>query len=112
MDIEQIKSAPLATLKREFGDPLRIIISPKGSISLVHGPLPYRRVLTEIAAQTGDSVNLMDHGEHVMLVDDIGHKSGKPLNAIATALYWEKCGGPVEHTIVGTVYVCPDEDFA
>jgi hypothetical protein len=109
--LEDLAPDPLRALKREFGDPLRLLITPDGTIANLGAVmLPYRSVLARIGAQTSDHVNLMDQGLHVMLIDD--KQAGKPLNLIATAIYWQKCGGAVPHTIHGAVYVCPDEDFA
>jgi hypothetical protein len=64
-----------------------------------------------ISADTLDTVTLRDR-VHVMLVDDQGHQKQLPPNQKATDHYWERCGGPNDHYIVGDVVIVPDEDFA
>lgn len=113
MSIHDQLTNVLANLKREHSHDhsLRIVISPKGTITPMAARIDYKRIKTELAADTTDSVVLVDR-THVMLVDDLGHKIGKPVNPLATALYWERCGCQNDHVIRGSVYVCPDEDFA
>jgi len=48
----------------------------------------------------------------VMLLDDLGHSKGLPLNPKACALYWANCRPGTTHPIVGDVVIVPDEDFA
>jgi Domain of unknown function (DUF3846) len=74
-------------------------------------PLTMADIRDLIGAQTTDQVVLVD-GRHVMIVDDQGHAKGLPLNETGTRLYWERCGGEVDHYIVGDVVVVPDSDFA
>ena len=54
----------------------------------------------------------MPDDTHVMIVHDAGHAKKLPVNNVATALYWEKCGRAVAHAIRGDVVLVPDEDFA
>ena len=111
MEFNKLATDPLGYLKREFGRELRLLITPDGIIANIGMALPYADIKRRMTADTTDTVNLLDR-EHVMLVDDHGQRKSLPINPIATALYWQRCGGPVEHTIVGPVYIVPDEDFA
>lgn len=67
-----------------------------------------------IGADTIDVVSLRHMGEprHVMLVDDGGHESRRPVNHEATRLYWANCRPGTTHQIVGDVVIAPDSDFA
>lgn len=77
--------------------------------------LPAKLTMTEVRDRIGaealDTVILAD-GVHVMLVDDSGAIDGKSVNGRATALYWQKCGGPVDWAICGDVVIVPDSDYA
>ncbi len=79
--------------------------------------LPERQSMTIlrglIGADTLDTVNLrhMGHPLHVMLLDDLGHPKGLPVNAEATRLYHANCRPNTTHTIRGDVVVVPDKDF-
>lgn len=66
-----------------------------------------------IGAGTLDTVNLRHMGQpaHVMVVDDLGHDRGLPVNAEATRLYHANCKPGTTHTIRGDVVVVPDADF-
>lgn len=40
-----------------------------------------------------------------MVVDDLGHAKGLPVNALATQAYWNACKPGTHHAIRGTVIV-------
>lgn len=63
-----------------------------------------------IGAECLDFVTLADR-VHMMLVDDLGHQRGLPVNAKATALYLQRCRPGTDHQIVGNVVIVPDSDF-
>jgi hypothetical protein len=65
-----------------------------------------------IGAELLDTVNLRDAHGHVMLVDDLGHRKGLPINMKATALYLTVCRPETKHQIRGDVVIVPDGDFA
>jgi hypothetical protein len=66
-----------------------------------------------IDASSLDTVSLRHMGQpaHVMLLDDLGHDRGLPVNAEATQLYHANCRPGTTHTIRGDVVVVPDADF-
>jgi hypothetical protein len=88
---------------------MRVILRANGAMEMVFHALNVDEIEREIGADCLDTVSLL-HGV-VMLCDDVGHKKGLALNEAATQLYWSKCGGQVDHYIVGDVYLCPDDDF-
>jgi len=55
-----------------------------------------------------DTVNLRDG--RVMVVDDLGHPNGKPVNRKATALYHGICRPGTTHQIVGDVAIVVDAE--
>lgn len=67
-----------------------------------------------IGAECLDTVSLRHMGSpaHVMLVDDLGHDKGLPVNEEATRLYHLNCRPGTTHQIRGDVVVVPDLDFA
>jgi hypothetical protein len=90
---------------------VRALLRADGTHIELEGPLSIREIVALIDAEAVDTVRLSD-GIHVMVVDDAGHAKELPVNTAATYLYWDKCGGPVEHVMVGDVVVVPDADFA
>lgn len=66
-----------------------------------------------INASTLDTVNLRHMGVpgHVMVLDDLGHDRGLPVNAEATRLYHANCKPGTTHQIRGDVVVVMDSDF-
>lgn len=90
---------------------MRKLIHSDGSETDLIVPHQICQIKDLIGADMLDNVLLKDR-EHVMLVDDIGHKKGLPINKKATDLYWEKCGGQNDHVIRGDVVIVPDNDFA
>jgi ornithine carbamoyltransferase len=89
---------------------MRKIIRTNGEEVQLDKPQSIADVEKLIGADVLDTVSLRDR-VHVMLVDDLSHKKGLPINQAATELYWEKCGRPVDHVIRGDVVVVPDSDF-
>ena len=77
------------------------------------GPLTIKTCEHLINAGTLDTVSLRHMGSplHVMLLDDLGHKKGLPVNTEATALYHANCRPGTTHTIRGDVIVVPDHEF-
>lgn len=80
----------------------------------VKQPLSMAEVHKLIGADTLDTVSLRHMGEppHVMLVNDLGHSKGLPVNVEATKLYHANCVPGTQHQIRGNAVVVPDEDFA
>jgi hypothetical protein len=93
---------------------MRQIIRADGTTEDIPGPLRLSEIKTRLGIDTFDTVNLrhMGHPAHVMLVDDLGHPNGLPVNAEATKLYHANCKPGTTHTIRGDVIVVPDMDFA
>jgi len=71
--------------------------------------VPYVSIRALIGAETLDTVNLRDG--RVMLVDDLGHAKGKPLNQRATDLYHGICVPGTTHQIVGDVAIIIDAEI-
>lgn len=94
----------------ELRKAIRKLIRADGTEISFGAPLTLRQIHAKLSASELDTVRLTD-GVHVMLVDDLSHMKGLPVNEAATQLYWEKCGGPVDHVIVGDVVIVPDRDF-
>jgi hypothetical protein len=90
---------------------MRKLILARGGESEIFGFISLKDIRTLINAELLDFFMLRD-GIHICAVDDMGHKKGLPLNAEATALYWDKCGAPNDHVIRGDVVIVPDEDYA
>ena len=89
---------------------MRKLIPVEGNITEFALPLTMKTIHSLIKADTVDSFTLTDR-MHVCIVDDIGIAKSLPMNVRATAMYWERCGGPNSHMIRGDVFVCPDSDF-
>jgi hypothetical protein len=92
--------------------PTRRLIRTDGTTLDIGEPIDMLAVEIMLGANCDcfDTVLLAD-GIHVMILDDLGHRKGLPLNKAATLLYWERCGGPNDHCIVGDVVIAPDSDF-
>lgn len=88
----------------------RKIICADGTEISLDKPISTAQAAEMIGAACLDKVTLAD-GVHVMLVDDLGHQRGLPVNAKATALYHERCRPGTTHQIVGNVVIVPDTDF-
>jgi hypothetical protein len=79
--------------------------------------LPTGRSIKELSVMINadilDTVSLHHMGQplHVMILDDLGHDKGLPVNPEATKLYWANCKPGTTHNILGDVIVVPDEDF-
>ena len=89
---------------------MRRLIPVEGEVVEYPSPIGMNQIRKLIGADTMDSFNLFDR-RYVVLVDDAGHAKNLPVNIRATAMYWERCGGPNSHTIRGPVFLCPDSDF-
>jgi len=89
---------------------MRKLIRVNGDETDFEAPVSMHEICKHIGCEWIDTVNLAD-GVHVMIIDDTGLIDGKPLNQKATELYWQKCGGPVDHFIAGDVFITPDADF-
>jgi hypothetical protein len=89
----------------------RILIKANGLVQRFHAPLTFKEIETLIRASALDHVNLKD-GVHCMYVDDFGASKPLPFNFLATALYFEKCGGPVDWFLKGDVVVVPHSDYS
>lgn len=90
---------------------IRKLIKTDGTETDLPAKVSRQEIVKLIGAETLDSFMLKDR-KHVALVDDLGHLKGLPFNKKATAMYWERCGGEVDHVVVGDVVVVPDSDFA
>ena len=93
---------------------MRKLIRADGTTQDLPAPLSIEKCEQLIHADTLDTVNLRHMGEprHVMLLDDLGHKQGLPVNTEATALYHANCRPGTTHQIRGDVIVVPDSDFS
>lgn len=87
----------------------RELIKVDGTREPSPAPRSMAQIQKAIGSTTCDAVNLRNG--FVMIVDDLGHVFGKPMNNEATKLYWAVCRPGTTHTIVGDVFVCPDADF-
>lgn len=74
---------------------------PNRAINVIH---------TFLRAEVLDTVNLRDG--RVMMVDDLGHSKGLPVNEKATELYHGICKPGTTHQIVGDVAIVVDADLA
>ena len=85
-----------------------MVLRPDGSTSALHEPVTYNAAACHIGADVLDVARVrpdITQGRPVhMLVDDLGHAKGLPLNPLATLLYGS--GWP----ILGTAVVLDDND--
>jgi hypothetical protein len=51
------------------------------------------------------------HDGRIMLVDDSGLIDNKPINKVATAMYWGVCWPGTTNPICGDVVIANDKDF-
>jgi hypothetical protein len=93
---------------------MRALIKADGTRRELVGPHAMADLRAMIGADSLDTVNLrhLGHPPQVMLVDDLGHAKGLPVNVQATQLYLANCRPGTPHVIRGDVVVVPDDDFA
>jgi pyrroline-5-carboxylate reductase len=89
----------------------RMILRTTGEVVELDQRVPIEQLAAIIGCECAHVVMLADR-LHVMYVDDNGVDKGLSHNVAATALYWQKCGGPVDAAIYGDVVVVPDSDYA
>ncbi|AOY93804.1 hypothetical protein BKK79_19865 [Cupriavidus sp. USMAA2-4] len=89
---------------------IRKVIHADGTEVTLDGPRTIEQIRHRIGADTLDVVRLRDRA-HMMIVDDLGHPKGLPVNEKATQLYWEVCRPGTTHQIRGSVVIVPDSDF-
>lgn len=91
----------------------RVIRAGTDVIEAIPAPITIDQGATLIGADTLDTVRLRHLGAPtmVMLVDDGGHARGRPVNTMATHLYWANCVPGTTHEIRGDVVIAPDSDF-
>jgi hypothetical protein len=91
---------------------MRMLIKSDGTEVPLSRPHKMDELSKLIGAKILDTVTLIDR-RHVMIVNDLGHRLGLPVNEKATAHYHAKCRpGSNPPPIVGDVVIVPDEDFA
>ena len=90
---------------------MRKLIRTDGTTQEFDKPLSLSEIERLIGCEGTDSIMPKDR-IHVMCIDDWGATKGLPVNAQATKLYYEKCGGAVDWFIHGNVVIVPDRDFA
>lgn len=92
---------------------MRRLIRTDGTTADHDQPKDINAVRELIGANVLDTVILRHLGQplHVMIVNDLGHRHGLPVNAEATRLYLANCVPGTTHEIRGDVFVAPDEDF-
>lgn len=92
-----------------------IILPAMGGMLIINAAKPTMKLIQElIEAQGVDTVSLRSRGAplRVMVVDDLGHPKGLPINEAATALYHEQCRpGSNPPPIRGDVAIVFDHDF-
>lgn len=91
----------------------RRLIAIDGTETAIETPISMAEIKRRIGADTLDSVQLRHLGRPtmMMLLDDRGHETRRPVNAKATALYHANCYPGTTHTIRGDVVIAPDSDF-
>jgi hypothetical protein len=93
-----------------FKAPIRCVFRADGDYQILTGPQSMAQIEALIDCETCDTVMLSDR-VHVMVVDDLGHKRGRPINTVATELYRDaRPGSP--WVIRGDVVIVPDSDYA
>lgn len=92
---------------------MRYLLRADGTRVDLVGPIGFLDARKMIGAETCDVVSLrhLGHPLHVMLLDDLGHVRGLPVNVEATKLYHANCRPGTTHQIVGDVLVVPDGDY-
>ncbi len=89
----------------------RKVIRADGTEELLDRPHTMREINALIKGSGTDTVSLRDAHTHVLIVDDLGHAKGSPINDKATQLYWSVCRPGTKHVIRGDVVIAPDHDF-
>lgn len=97
----------MTPLKLERG--MRLLIRTDGSTQMLEGKQSFSTIYQLIGCDCLDTVSLA-HGL-VMLVDDTGIIYQKPVNPIATGLYYAKCQHVTPNSIHGDVVIVPDADY-
>lgn len=92
---------------------MRALIKADGTRQDLETRLSMADIKRLINAGSLDTVNLRHMGQpaHVMVVDDLGHDRGLPVNDEATRLYHANCKPGTTHQIRGDVVVVMDSDF-
>jgi len=92
---------------------VRQVLRADGRVEELTRPVTIGEVAFLIGAVDSglDTVSLRRDGL-VMLVDDLGHDKGSPINEAATKLYRSVCVPGTTHVIRGDVVVTFDNDFA
>lgn len=92
---------------------MRVLIKADGT----RQQLELRQTMADIKrlinASSLDTVNLRHMGApgYVMVLDDLGHDRGLPVNVEATRLYHLNCRPGTTHQIRGDVVMVLDSDF-
>jgi hypothetical protein len=89
---------------------VRAILHADGRVTNLSAPITVAEICKVVGARICGAVMLHDR-THAMYYHDRGIAAGLPRNGAATALYWDKCGGPVDAAIYGDVVVVPDSDY-
>ena len=93
-----------------FKAPIRCVFRADGTYKALEGPQSMAQIEALIGCETCDTVMLSDR-VHVMVLDDLGHKRGLPINTVATELYRD--ARPASPWVIrGDVVVVPDSDYA
>lgn len=90
---------------------MRMFIDTNGETTKFDKPVSMDEIRRLLRTQQTHSFMLRDR-VHVLIMDDFAATKELPVSIPGTALYWEKCGGPVDWHIRGPVFVAPDSDFA
>lgn len=93
----------------ELWPEMRVLIRTDGSTQMLEGKQSFSTIYQLIGCDCLDTVSLA-HGL-VMLVDDTGLLDNKPVNPIATGLYYAKCQHVTPNSIHGDVVIVPDDDY-
>lgn len=95
-----------------MGCTLNILIRTDGAITQLPPGISLRAVAELIGADALDTVTLhwLAGPLHVMLVDDNGHASNKPVNVKATRLYLMHCRPGARWKVRGDVAVVEDRE--
>lgn len=90
--------------------PTRCLIMEDGTLARFTDPVSMNHAHSLLHAGALDTVILKDR-KHVMLVDDASQAKRLPVNALACAHYYDKCGAKVPFEIRGPVLIVPDADY-
>ena len=105
---------PLKNFTGQRGCRLNQLLRTDGSVEELPRGLTMRQIEQLIDAHGLDTVTLHHMGLplYVMVVDDLGHGNGKPVNKQATHLYLQNCKPGTTHVIRGDVVIMRDDDSA